>query len=105
MELYWWNPMYDDYDKPDSISRALHRVNGLPCLNGGGKVGTAAWVLAHAVLGKRRVALVGTDFGYEPGAPYDKKQPYPAVAEEFGYPLDQGFIRAPHPRPAQGWHQ
>ena len=29
-------------------------TNGLPCLNGGGNVGTAAWVLAHAVLGKRR---------------------------------------------------
>jgi len=19
--MYWWNPMYDDYDKPDSVSR------------------------------------------------------------------------------------
>src|SRR5207245_450264 len=23
MELYWWNPMYDDYDKPGSLSRRL----------------------------------------------------------------------------------
>src|SRR5438093_9171962 len=23
MRLYWWNPMYDDYDQPDSLSRRL----------------------------------------------------------------------------------
>src|SRR3989441_1705623 len=40
--MYWWNPMDDDYDKPDSVSRRLHRTNGLPCLNGGGNGGTAA---------------------------------------------------------------
>ncbi len=52
MDLYWWNPMYDDYDKPDSLSRRLWEMNGLPCLNGGGNVGTAAWVLTNAVLGE-----------------------------------------------------
>ena len=103
MELYWWNPMYDDYDKPDSISRALHRVNGLPCLNGGGNVGTAAWVLAHAVLGKRRVALVGMDFGYEPGTPHDKTQYYPEIVEEFGGRLDEVFIRIQHPVSGEVW--
>ena len=34
--------MFDDYDQPDSVSRRIHRANGLPCLNGGGNVGTAA---------------------------------------------------------------
>ena len=24
MELYWWNPMFDDYEAPDSRSRRLH---------------------------------------------------------------------------------
>ena len=52
MGLYWWNPMYDDYEAAESLSRRLHRMNGLPCINGGGNVGTAAWVLAHAVLGR-----------------------------------------------------
>lgn len=103
MTLYWWNPMYDDYDKPDSISRSLHRANGLPCLNGGGNVGTAAWVLAHAVLGKRRVALVGMDFGYEPGTPYDKTQYYPEIVEEFGSRLDEVFIRVQHPVSGEVW--
>src|SRR3989441_3965949 len=55
MRLYWWNPMYDDYDKPGSLSRRLHAENGLPCLNGGGNVGTAAWVMSHAVLAKTRI--------------------------------------------------
>jgi len=66
MELYWWNPMYDDYDKPAASAR-LWEANGLPCLNGGGNVGTAAWVLTHAALGKRRIGLVGIDLGYAPG--------------------------------------
>src|SRR5215467_1548721 len=49
MDLYWWNPMYDDYDAPGSLSRRLWEMNGLPCLNGGGNVGTAAWVVTHAL--------------------------------------------------------
>jgi hypothetical protein len=74
MALFWWNPLYDDYDRPDSVSRKLFALNRLPCINGGGNVGTAAWVLAHAILAKRRVALVGVDFGYAPGTPYAKTQ-------------------------------
>jgi hypothetical protein len=103
MELYWWNPMYDDYDKPDSISRRLHRANGLPCLNGGGNVGTAAWVLAHAVLRKRRVALVGMDFAYEPGTPYEKTQYYPELLELFPDRLDEAFIRVDNPITGETW--
>ena len=30
MTLYWWNPMYDDYDQPGSVSRRLHEANSLP---------------------------------------------------------------------------
>ena len=45
MELYWWNPMYDDYELPGQrLPAAPPGDNGLPCLNGGGNVGTAAWV-------------------------------------------------------------
>src|SRR5438034_606648 len=90
--MYWWNPMYDDYDKPDSVSRRLHRTNGLPCLNGGGNVGTAAWVITHAVLGKRRIGLVGIDFGYPPGTPYERTQYYPELREMFGDRYAEAFI-------------
>jgi Protein of unknown function DUF115 len=103
MTLYWWNPMYDDYDRADSVSRRLHRANGLPCLNGGGNVGTAAWVMAHAVLGKRRVALIGMDFGYAPGTPYERTQYYPELRELFGDRLDEAFIRVENPLSGETW--
>jgi len=92
MELYWWNPMYDDYDKPGSLSRRLWEANGLPCLNGGGNVGTAAWVLTHAALGKRRIGLVGIDLGYAPGTPYEKTQYFPELVELLGARHREAFI-------------
>jgi hypothetical protein len=103
MELYWWNPMYDDYDKPDSLSRRLWKMNGLPCLNGGGNVGTAAWVLAHAVLGKRRVGLIGLDLGYAPGTPYEKTQYYPELRELLGDRYREAFIHSENPVTRETW--
>ena len=97
VSLYWWNPMYDDYDGPDSVSRRLHTANGLPCLNGGGNVGTAAWVMSHAVLGKRRVALVGMDFGYAPGTPYAKTQYYPELRALLGDRFAEAFVHLENP--------
>ena len=103
MELYWWNPMFDDHDAPDSVSRRLHRENGLPCLNGGGNVGTAAWVLAHAVLGKRRVGIVGMDFSYAPGTPYERTQYYPELVAMFGARHPEAFIHEPSPFLGETW--
>ena len=103
MALYWWNPMYDDYERAESVSRRLHAVNGLPCLNGGGNVGTAAWVLSHAVLGKRRVALVGMDFGYAPGTPYARTQYYPELRELFGDRFEEAFIPVENPVVGETW--
>ena len=103
MELFWWNPMYDDYDRPDSVSLRLHRANGLPCLNGGGNVGTAAWVIAHAVLGKRRIGLVGIDFGYAPGTSYERTQYYPELRELFGERYVEAFIPVDSPFAGERW--
>lgn len=103
MELYWWNPMYDDYDQADSLSRRLWMMNGLPCLNGGGNVGTAAWVLAHAVLGKRRIGLVGIDLGYAPGTPYEKTQYYPELRELLGDRFREAFIHTENPVTREVW--
>jgi hypothetical protein len=103
MELYWWNPMYDDYDKPGSHSRRLWEMNGLPCLNGGGNVGTAAWVLTHAVLGKRRIALVGIDLGYAPGTPYEKTQYHPELLELLGDRYREAFIHTENPVTREVW--
>jgi hypothetical protein len=101
--LYWWNPMYDDYDAPDSVSRRLHKANGLPCLNGGGNVGTAAWVIAHAVLGKRRIGIVGMDFGYPPGTSYERTQYYPELRDLFGDRYKEAFIHLDSPYVGERW--
>lgn len=103
MSLFWWNPMYDDYDRPGSVSRRLYEANHLPCLNGGGNVGTAAWVLSHAVLGKRRVAVVGMDFGYAPGTPYARTQYYPELRELFGDGCAEAFIQIENPVVGETW--
>lgn len=41
-DAYWWNPLVDDPRSPDSVTRQLHGINRLPCMNTGGTVGTAA---------------------------------------------------------------
>jgi hypothetical protein len=103
MTLYWWNPMYDDYDAPDSLSRRLHQANGLPCLNGGGNVGTTAWVLAHALLGKRRVGIVGMDLGYAPGTPYARTQYYPELRAILGERYAEAFVHIDNPHVGETW--
>jgi hypothetical protein len=84
MQDYWWNPFFDDYDLPDSITRQLHKSNGLPCLNAGGNVGTASWVIAHAVLEKKKIGLLGIDFGYYGDTTYRETQYYNELLEIFG---------------------
>lgn len=84
MDMYWWNPIYDDYDKPDSISRKLFEENKIPCMVTGGKVGTSAWIFAHAVLGRKHVALVGEDIGYAPNTPLLYTQFYKELVEILG---------------------
>jgi len=103
MDIYWWNPMYDDYDKPGSLSRRLWEMNGLPCLNGGGNVGTAAWVLTHAVLGRRRIGLIGMDLGYAPGTEYEKTQYYPELRELLGERFREAFIHTENPATGETW--
>jgi len=99
MDVYWWNPMYDDYDNANSLTRQIHEFNGLPCVNTGGNVGSACWVFAHAVLRKRRIGLLGMDFGYYTDTPYPRTQYYKEILQLVGPErLDQVFvhIRNPH---------
>jgi hypothetical protein len=76
--------MYDDYEQPDSLTRRIFEMNGAPCVNAGGNVGSACWVFAHAVLGKSRVALVGMDFGYYPDTPPERTQYYNEIVALVG---------------------
>ena len=76
MEIFWWNPMLDDPDAPASRTREAWRLNRFPCVNAGGNVGSACWMMAHAVLEKKHVALTGMDFAYYDGTPYSSTQYY-----------------------------
>jgi len=105
MKIYWWNPMYDDPDQENSITRALYKKNQLPCVNAGGNVGTACWMMGHAVLNKRQVAFTGMDFGYYEGTPYEKTQYYKEAAALFGQAqLKDYFIRVFNPHEDQWFY-
>lgn len=105
MSAYWWNPMYDDYDVEDSLTERIHTLNGLPCINAGGNVGSACWVFAHAVLGKRRVGLVGMDFGYYGDTPYGQTQYYKEILALVGPDrLDEVFVRMLNPHSNQEFY-
>lgn len=84
MEIYWFNPMLDDPDESDSRSKELMAANRLPCINCGGNVGTACWMIADAVLGMDHVALLGVDFSYYDGTPYYNTQYYHEALEIVG---------------------
>lgn len=114
MKIYWWNPMFDDPDKPGSITAELMAANGFPCVNAGGNVGSAAWMMAGEALGKLKVAVTGMDFSYYSETPYEKTQYYKEAAALVGVEnLDSIFIRIFNPHinawfytdPAYMWYR
>jgi hypothetical protein len=105
MEIYWWNPMYDDYDIPYSLTRKIYAMNGLPCINAGGNIGSACWVMAEALLKKKRVGLVGIDFGYYADTPYERTQYYPEIVNLVGKNrLDEVFVWIQNPHLGQNFY-
>lgn len=102
MRVFWWNPMLDDPAAPDSVSRDLFRLNRFPLVNAGGNVGSACWMMAHAVLGKKQVALTGMDFSYYDDTPYTATQYYhEAVALVGAENLEKIFMRMLNPHTNQ----
>lgn len=99
MRIFWWNPTLDDpHANPDGITRTLHRMNKMPCMNAGGNVGSACWMIADALLGKKRVALTGMDFSYYADTPHSQTQYYKeAVALVGEENLDKLFVRVWNP--------
>ena len=114
MQIYWWNPMWDDPDAAGSVTADLQRLNGMPAVNAGGNVGAAAWMMADAVLGKAHVALTGMDFSYYADTPYRNTQYYrEAVALVGEENLDSVFMHIHNPHvdrwfytdPAYMWYR
>jgi hypothetical protein len=98
MDIYWWNPMVDNPDLPNSKTTALQMENGFPAINAGGNVGTACWMMADAVLGKQQVALTGVDFSYYDGTPYRNTQYYHEAVNLVGEEnLDLLFVQIHNP--------
>jgi len=84
MDAYWWNPLVDDPSQEDSLTRAMHKINKLPCINTGGNVGTAGWVFAQSVFSIPNIALCGMDFGYYEETPKEKTQLYYELLNHLG---------------------
>lgn len=103
MKMYWWNPLYDDVDDHDSLTRKVYDINHAPCLATGGNTGAAAWVFANTILGKTEIALVGMDFGYAPGTPLNKTQYYREAHDLFGEKLSDAFITVYNPHTREEW--
>jgi hypothetical protein len=98
MHIYWWNPMLDDYDLPNSLTRRIYELNRKPCINAGGNVGSACWVIAHAVLGKRKIGIVGMDLSYYGDTSYWETQYYHELRELLGEDdISKGFVHIENP--------
>jgi len=98
MDIYWFNPMLDDPSAKNSCTMAAHRLNKLPCINCGGNVGTAAWMILDEVLNAKRVALTGVDFSYYSNTSYVQTQYYNDAVAIFGKEnLDEFFIKIHNP--------
>ena len=98
MDIYWFNPMLDEPNIDASHTMAIHRQNKLPCVNCGGNVGTAAWMILDAVLIAKRIALTGFDYSYYSDTNYVQTQYYNDAVDIFGEEnLDEFFIKIHNP--------
>lgn len=104
MELFWWNPMYDDYDQSNSWSRKIYDLNQVPCMVTGGNVGTSAWVFGAGVLKANNIVLAGMDLGYPPKNPLTNTQYYPELLDLFGDRIEEAFIKAYNPHLRETWY-
>lgn len=75
-DRYWWNPLVDSPNDPDSLTKQLRAINGLPCLNTGGQCGTASYIIAATIMNIPHVCVVGMDCGYYLDTPYKQSQAY-----------------------------
>jgi hypothetical protein len=103
MELYWWNPLYDDYDNPESVTRRIYKMNKVPCMVTGGNVGASAWVFAHTILKSPAVILTGMDCSYPPGTQVRNTQYYEHLLELFPDNPEAGLVKIYNPYLNETW--
>lgn len=95
-ERYWFAPLIDQPRLPGSITRDLARITGLPSLNTGGTVGTAAAVFAHCILRARSIALIGMDLGYARDLPLERTQSWDMLKDKAD--VAQHYPSVQHPQ-------
>ena len=103
MDLYWWNPIYDDYDNPNSLTRKIYNINRVPCMVTGGNCGTSAWIFSHTILKSPLVFLVGMDFSYPPGTNVKNTQYYEILKDIFPDDPESGLIKIYNPFLEETW--
>lgn len=72
-DRFWFAPLVDNPDE-EGITQTICAESGLPALNTGGTVGTAAVIFGLQILRSRNIAVVGMDFGYPMGTPLKNTQ-------------------------------
>ena len=101
---FWFSPLVDS-PVDGSLTKQMVEITGLPALNTGGTVGTAAWVFAHAILQSEKIAVVGMDFGYYPHTPLKQTQSWHMLGGDLQYyPASMGHWGAAFTDPTYAWY-
>ena len=103
MEIYWWNPILDDYHAADSMTRKLYDMNKVPCMVTGGNVGASSFVFAYTVLQKKVIGLLGMDFSYAPDTPLRRTQYYDIIKELYPEAPEKAYIEIFNPHLNETW--
>ncbi|GBF48820.1 hypothetical protein LPTSP4_03200 [Leptospira ryugenii] len=104
-DIYWWHPLVDDPNKPDSLTRNFYQKIKLPCLNTGGTVGTTSWLFAELILKLKNIAVIGMDYGYYDDLPIEKTQTYyELVMKEGKEGVEQYFVPHKNSLTGQGFY-
>lgn len=104
LDRYWFAPLVDDPES-DGLTRQMIQMSGLPAMNTGGTVGTAAWVFASQVLQSEDIAVVGMDFGYYLDTPLEQTQSFHMLkGNPDMYPQRQGHWGEHYTDPTYAWY-
>lgn len=78
INIHWLHPLFDYSKNKKSFNqisglmvRAVNHKNGLPAIQTGGNVGTAAWFIGWQILKCRNICLIGINHGWEEDDPWE----------------------------------
>jgi|TARA_B100001167_G_C16774717_1_gene310590 hypothetical protein len=79
IKIYWMHALFDYHEGKKSFNqtsalmvRVKTHTNGLPAIQTGGNVGTAAWFVAWRILKCEKVCLVGINHSWDLNDPWEK---------------------------------